>query len=136
LCEGVCARALRQACHMHGFAEKVHVHMLENIWIMVTCSIRAILSFIHMCSHRFHPYWLSHVSQVLFACLMCCICALSCCLMICERSEDPQMISRLEHKSLLAWMRECVLVFCATQATYLKCKWLIYYVNKQLVSQH
>ncbi len=40
--------------------------------------------------------------------------------MIHERSEGPRprMISRFEHKSLLACVRECVLVLCVKLATY------------------
>jgi len=33
--------------------------------------------------------------------------------MIRERLVDPRMVSRLEHKSLLACVRECMLVLCA-----------------------
>jgi hypothetical protein len=38
--------------------------------------------------------------------------------MIRERSAGPQMISRLEHKSLLACVRGCVLVLSAKPAMY------------------
>jgi hypothetical protein len=38
--------------------------------------------------------------------------------MIRERSAGPQMISRLEQKSVLACVRECVLVLCAKPAMY------------------
>jgi hypothetical protein len=41
---------------------------------------------------------------------------LSCCFMIRERSAGPQMISRLEHKSLVACVRECALVLCTKPA--------------------
>ena len=44
-------------------------------------------------------------------------CALSCRFMICERSADPRMISRLEHKSLLARGSLCF-VLCAKPAIY------------------
>jgi hypothetical protein len=36
--------------------------------------------------------------------------------MIRERSAGPQMISRLGHRSLVACVRECVLVLCAKPA--------------------
>ncbi len=44
------------------------------------------------------------------------LCALSCCLMIRERSAGPRMISRLGHMTLVACVREFALVLCAKPA--------------------
>jgi hypothetical protein len=39
--------------------------------------------------------------------------------MIREHSAGPRIISRLGHKSLVACVRDCVLVLCAKPATYM-----------------
>jgi hypothetical protein len=50
----------------------------QHIWIIVMCSIRAELCFIHICPLSLHPYRLSHVSHVSFCirpeCVTVCIC--------------------------------------------------------------
>ena len=46
---------------------------VSAVWIMVMCSIRDKLCFIHMCSLSLHPYWLSHVSREFFCMVSACI---------------------------------------------------------------
>jgi hypothetical protein len=50
----------------------------QHTWLIVMCSMRTELCFIHICPLSLHPYRLSHVSHVLFCirpeCVTACIC--------------------------------------------------------------